>query len=56
MKIQCRKVDKYMEVNITEGNIKYSLGLLDDKERIALARIFEEAIDELLYKLTPNDA
>ena len=48
MEFDIRKNTRYLNVKVTEGRTVIDLGVLDDRERIELARQLKEAIDELL--------
>ena len=48
MDIKTRKNDRFLEVIFVDGNTIIDLGLLDRKERISLARILKEAVDDLI--------
>ena len=51
MDLKIRWVDKYADVTVREGGTVIEMGLLDEEERIALARALEEAADELTADL-----
>jgi len=48
MKINIRRNSTYLDANITNGDTKISLGLLDSNEAIDLAKEFIEAAEKLL--------
>lgn len=54
MEFKIRKNQRYLDVTVRDGNTVIELGLLDDKERLALARTLEEAIDELTEGLNAD--
>lgn len=51
MKFNTRKVEAFLDVSITDGFTTFSLGLLDNDERIALSEILKGAIDDLLHDI-----
>ncbi len=51
MKFNIRRIDGFALVTVGINNSIMDIGLLDDKERIALADELQEAIDDLLYGL-----
>lgn len=55
MEFRIRKNSIYLDVSIREGGTVIDLGLLDDKERIELARKLEEAVDDLMAGIEHDD-
>lgn len=49
MEIEIRRLSAYKDVTIKSGDTTISLGLHNTSECLALAKIFKEAIWDLLY-------
>lgn len=47
MTIEIRKTSPYVNVNVSEGNTKIDLGVLDKEEATQLITELQEAIDNL---------
>ena len=50
-----RKNSRYLDVTVRHGSTVIELGLLDSRECFALARILEEAVDELTSLLEDDE-
>ncbi len=55
MEFRIRKNGKYLDVSLHDGGTVIYLGLLDDKERIDLARKLEEAVDDITDGIENDD-